>query len=206
MEEWKKMTNQLLQAKQDWQSLVRSIAKASWKYTWQCFEVVAQGSCIVLGILAVAGFAILIFRDPNTVCTALDVYMSDIDFEGMTWSITTAIAFAIGESVLTGIQRHVRKLKQYFDQAATLHYTAVKMQERLEILLKQSVKMEEKLSAVDDVHGNTSVQVDFMKDLKSYQMMASALKDLEGYLDEYMNQGTKVMQIIQESAEKFINV
>eukprot|EP01083_Nonionella_stella_P131196 398368_1 len=205
MEEWKKMTNQLLQAKQDWQSLVRSIAKSSWKYTWQCFGVVAQGSCIVLAILAVAGVAILASEDPNTVCAAFNV-MRDIDHDGMLGTVGIATAWAIGASILTGVQRHIRRVKQYFDQAATLHYTAVKMQERLEILLKQSVKMEEKLSAVDDVHGNTSVQVDFMKDLKSYQMMASALKDLEGYLDEYMNQGTKVMQIIQESAEKFINV
>eukprot|EP01084_Bolivina_argentea_P072102 130953_1 len=200
MEEWKKMTEQLLQAKQDWQSLVKSIAKASWKYTWQCFEVVAQGACIIVGVLAVTGVAILMSKDPNAVCAALDV-MGDIDFDGMTWSIATAMALAIGEGILTGVQRHVRKVKQYFDQAAALHYAATKMQERLEILLKQSVKMEEKLSAVDDVHGNTLVQVDFVKDYKSFKMMESALEDLDGYLDEYINQGKKVMQTIQESAE-----
>eukprot|EP01083_Nonionella_stella_P013451 37865_1 len=190
LEEWKKMTKRLLKAKHDWESLVKGAETKARNFVYACIGLAAAVSCVVVAVLySTCGV------EPGeawaAVGTGRDVLLAS--FETIVGSGSAAIASAVA----------------IINQANGLNESlsvAIKLQERLEMLLKQSLKMEEKLSAVDDACANTSEQANFMKDSKSSKRMEPALEDLEEYLDEYMNQGKKVMQTIQESAEKFINV
>eukprot|EP01083_Nonionella_stella_P060191 157318_1 len=204
MEEWKAMNKRLLAAKQEWPALMKAIGKhmtkQSVKYTKKCMVWLIVGTLVAIAIISAVTIATGGAAAPVAALTIAEV-------TAISSSVSIGTAVAVGTFVVAGgVVFAGTKAYNYYKHTAALHNQGLEMTERLAALLKHGKEMQDKLAAVDAKNQEASAQLDYMKDLKSFQKMESALKELEVYLDEYITQCKAVNRTIQEAAEEFINV
>eukprot|EP01084_Bolivina_argentea_P165765 287918_1 len=210
MEEWKAMNKRLLAAKQEWPALMKAIgkhmAKQSVKYTWKCIGLVIAGTLVAIAVIAAVTVAI-VATGGAAAPVAAGAAVAIAEATAISSSVAIGTALAVGACVVVGGVAYAgTKAYNYYKHTAALHNQGLEMTDRLAALLKHGKQMQNKLAAVDAQNQATSAQLDYMKDLKSFQKMESALKELEVYLDEYITQCKAVNGTIQEAAEEFINV